>query len=420
MASLTTNEQIKLAYFHSLGKVITESTQNVYESLYKSSHNVKLNEIWSNSISYAENITAADIEAQSNDSVTKLSGITLTEISGSNGQAYYINSGGTFIRPWIAPVDIPNETTNDPSYGYQLMLYKSNGDRIFPTDGAWTIDYYAGIIHFGVGYTPSDMGWGTPKATLYTYTGNFGASGSTSNLEDLLDVMIVTPQSGESLTYINNEWINLRRNPVSISIDEPKWDYFETGSTQFLSSVTWTKSSELISSQIIYATGLTNSSYLIDSGDTSYYFGENISGDFKIQIVADDELGYNNSIGTDELEVKFIQKSYWGTSGSTGLTSNDILNLENTGWTYNSEDIETRKRKFQLNGNGEYIYYCYPSDLGEADQINYPEFKTNGLVNTAWELETINFTNNEGFSENYNVYRSTYLQNGYGIIVEKL
>lgn len=419
MASLTTNEQRKLAYFHALGKVMTESTQNVYESLYKSSHNVKLSEIWSDPIAYAADSTSADSEVISNQALTKVSAVTLTEVFGSNGQAYYFDSGGTFIRPWVGPVDVPNETTNDPSYGYQLQLYQSDGTPIFPTDGAWTIDYYAGIIHFGVGFTPSDMGWGNPKATIYIYTGDFGASGSTSNLEDLLDVTIVTPQSGDSLTYIDGEWINLKRNPVSISIIDPTWNYFETGSTQLLSSITWTRTSDLISSQVIHATGLTNSSYLVDSGATSYYFGENVSGDFKIKIIADDELGFNDSVDSDILDVKFIQKAYWGISGATGLTSSDILNLSNTGWTYVNDNL-TRKRLFQLNGDGEYIYYAYPQSLGQSNGTNYPEFKTNGIINTAWELETINFTNSEGYTENYYVYRSTYKQNGYGIEVEKL
>jgi hypothetical protein len=423
MASLSTSEQLKIAYFHALGKAMTEGTQNVYESLYKSSHNIKLTEIWSDVIGYAVDETAADVEASSNAAVTKITTESLTEIPGSNGQAYYFNSGGTFTRPWIGPVDIPNATTNAPSFGYNLQLFRSDGTTpIYTTDGAWSIDYYAGVIHFGVGFTPTDMGWGTPKATIYLYTGNYGASGSTSGattLEELTDVTIITPSDGDSLTYIGGEWINLKRNPVNVSITTPEWDYFETGSTQLLSSVTWTRSSDLISSQVIYATGLTSSSYSVGSGDTSYYFNESVTGDFNIQIVANDEFGFNDSINTDELDVKFINKAYWGISGSTGLTSSDILSLNNTGWTYVNDEL-TRKRTFQINGLADYVYYSYPTSLGIADEFNYPEFKMNGIVNTAWELETVSFTNNEGHTENFYVYRTTYRQNGYGIDVEKL
>jgi hypothetical protein len=70
MGSLSAAEQRKLAYFHALGKVMTENTQAVYESQYKSSHNVRLSEVWSDDIAYAVDYTAAVAEATSNSAVT--------------------------------------------------------------------------------------------------------------------------------------------------------------------------------------------------------------------------------------------------------------------------------------------------------------------------------------------------------------
>jgi len=168
-----------IGYFHSLGKILTEATQNVYESRFKSSHNVRLGEIWSDSIAFAPDFTSAYNESLTNPSVTYYNQVTLTQIAGSNGQTWYFDSGGTFVRPWISPVDVPNTVSNLPSDGYQVQLFKNDGSPVYLTDGAWVVDYYGGIIRFAPGYTPTDLGYGTPKVSMFVYTGNFGASGST-------------------------------------------------------------------------------------------------------------------------------------------------------------------------------------------------------------------------------------------------
>jgi biotin carboxyl carrier protein len=210
MGSLSSAEQRKLAYFHALGKVMTENSQAVYESKYKSSHNVRLNEIWSDDIAWAETYADAVSGATTNSAITFLEEVVLDEIYGSNGQAYAFISGGTFkddsypiaergqltsgatfIRPWISPVDIPHPTTNEPSYGFELRLFRGDdatsgtpGSEIFLTEGAWSVDYYAGIIHFsndGIDNTPDTLGWGSIKASIFYYSGNFGVSGATGD-----------------------------------------------------------------------------------------------------------------------------------------------------------------------------------------------------------------------------------------------
>jgi hypothetical protein len=204
MGSLSQNEQRKLAYFHALSKTMTEGTQEVYETRYKSSHNVTLNEVWSDNIYFAADYMTAVAESLTNSAVTLFDQVVMNMIYGSNGQAYsYISggtykddsyplnergqltSGSTYIRPWVAPTDIPNSISNDPSNGYALRLFRGsdaivnpNGE-IYLTEGAFSVDYYAGVIHFAQGYTPVDMGWGSIKATFFQYSGNFGASGTT-------------------------------------------------------------------------------------------------------------------------------------------------------------------------------------------------------------------------------------------------
>ncbi len=197
----------QLGFFHGLSKVPTEATQQVYESKYKSAHSVKSNEIWSDTIAYAVDVAAADIEAGTNPAVTKYTLQSLTEIAGSNGQAWYLDNAGTFVRPFISPVDIPNIITNNPSDGYQGLLYQQDNTIITPTEGSWVFDYYAGIVKFAESFTPTDMGWGIPKISCYVYTGTTGG-GSGGNTEQIDEFVL-------SGTDITNKYLVLSNTPIT-------------------------------------------------------------------------------------------------------------------------------------------------------------------------------------------------------------
>jgi len=191
MAEFSTTLQTKLAFFHSKSKVLTEVNQSgPYESLYKSAHSpVGEYDVWADPVGYAVNAAAADVIAAANAAVTKYTQVDLTEIPGSNQQAYYLDDAGTFIKPWIAETDIPEPTTKAPSYGYQMLLYQQDLTPVLLSDGRWVVDSYAGIVQFESGFTPVDMGYALPmKATLYAYTGAFGGGGTLSG--DSMDVDI--------------------------------------------------------------------------------------------------------------------------------------------------------------------------------------------------------------------------------------
>jgi len=178
---ITTRNTRVTGFFHSLSKVFTEDSQRVWSSQYKSSHSIKGSEVWVDPVNYAINAAAADAEAGVNPAVTKHTVLDLTEIPGSNQEAWYLDIAGSWMRPWIAPTDIPNSVSNAPSYGYQITLWQGDGvTQITPTEGSWEIDYYSGIIRFYPGFTPLDQGWGAIKVTLYQYTGAYGAGSSTS------------------------------------------------------------------------------------------------------------------------------------------------------------------------------------------------------------------------------------------------
>jgi hypothetical protein len=182
--SLSDAEQRKLAYFHALSKSMTIDNQQITEPKYKSAHNVKVSELWGTDILPCYTYNDAVAQSLVNSGITLHNQVILTKVPDSNGQSWYFNDSGRFVKPWIGPQDVPFPLTNLPSDGFNVILYRGDdatkgvpGSVINSTIGAWSPEYYAGIIHFGLGNTPHDLGWGTIKATFFEYTGVFGVPG---------------------------------------------------------------------------------------------------------------------------------------------------------------------------------------------------------------------------------------------------
>jgi hypothetical protein len=196
LAQYSDSQKLAVAFFNALNKQLTEGSQYPFESIYRSLPNIPNDVVWSDTVSYAVNATAADNFATANPTIVKKYTLkSLTAIPGSNNQAWYIDDAGQFVNHWIAPSDIPDSITNNPSFGYQATLYTGTNTLITPTQGKWNIFYAQGIILFEAGFTPVDMGWGTPKVTCYTYVGNKGGGGSPS----VPQVDVTAPASSTSV-----------------------------------------------------------------------------------------------------------------------------------------------------------------------------------------------------------------------------
>lgn len=113
--------------------------------------------------------------------------------------------------------------------------------------------------------------------------------------------------------------------------------------------------------------------------------------------------GINNTIAATS--VSFLAKRWWGTSTLTSLGSSDILALGG------SEFATGRAQSRSMTASAAYLYFAWPSSFGAAS------FTVNGLPSTAWIKATVSATNASGYTQNYDVYRSQYLQNGSGIAV---
>lgn len=112
---------------------------------------------------------------------------------------------------------------------------------------------------------------------------------------------------------------------------------------------------------------------------------------------------------TDSVSVSFIPKRYWGVSASTSLTDADILAL--------SQELSTSRtqtRHFDCSG-GKYFYFVI-----KTSYCNNIGFKVNGMTFTDMDVETRNFTNGSGYTDQYNIYRVHNIQTGTDIPVEVL
>jgi len=105
--------------------------------------------------------------------------------------------------------------------------------------------------------------------------------------------------------------------------------------------------------------------------------------------------------------IQFSHKRYWGSYVGGTIDSTGILSLD-------SEFASSRLMTKSMDGNGGYLYICYPASWGTAT------FRVNGLQNTAWSLSVQDFTNASGYTSSFNVYRSLYVQYGTGIEVQVL
>jgi hypothetical protein len=107
---------------------------------------------------------------------------------------------------------------------------------------------------------------------------------------------------------------------------------------------------------------------------------------------------------TSTTSVNFLNKVYYGTSANTTLNSSQVLALSNNVLS------STKNRTITLNGNGQYIYYCYPASMGDAI------FNINGLTATLIKA-TLSVTNSLGDVTSYNIYRTSNIQNATGITI---
>ena len=69
MAQPTDITKLGKSFFHAFSKTQTESTQYVFESLYKSAHSLRGSDVWTDTVPYAINAVAADTNVITNPTI---------------------------------------------------------------------------------------------------------------------------------------------------------------------------------------------------------------------------------------------------------------------------------------------------------------------------------------------------------------
>lgn len=109
-----------------------------------------------------------------------------------------------------------------------------------------------------------------------------------------------------------------------------------------------------------------------------------------------------DDINTDaaSTSVYFRRKRHWGVSATETPDSATIAALSG------AEFSTSRAQSRGMSPSAEYLYFAWPSSFGT------PSFTVNGLPVSGWIKTTISYTNPSGHTENYDIYRSQYLQTG--------
>jgi len=114
----------------------------------------------------------------------------------------------------------------------------------------------------------------------------------------------------------------------------------------------------------------------------------------------------NNAEDESTVNISFQNRRYWGASINPSLDSEGVTTLTN-------ELNGSRSKTITYNATGgRYIYYAYPSRLGNLSLVT-----VNGLAFSAYTVTLVNITNSDGYTESYNLIRFNSIQNGSAIQV---
>ena len=176
------------AFFHWLGKVNTVDGRKAGSEPYKSSHNVRSNEVWMDNIPFADSFASASTYSDQYPTIIRKVGTVssvngignnligspgyLYPLNGTLYQSWFLDTGTPSLEPygqftpsneWIKPIinisDVP-DSAGGPSVGYSIIIYTPNVDGTFNSkdynNAGYDVDTFSGIFRFNVDKTPVD------------------------------------------------------------------------------------------------------------------------------------------------------------------------------------------------------------------------------------------------------------------------
>lgn len=220
------SDQLKKNYsfFHANSKLLhRESSLDLNYAMWSSGHVVQTTQMLASSLPWYLNTTDLDNWIINNPNILKkYDQFSLSSVAGTSNEIWYINDssrGNEWMKPIITPELVTN-TQNDRSYCYNPYVYKADGTRLYSWDGMWWIDPFQGIVKFGDGYNPGDLGWGTPKITCYVYIGPT-LYDKTLELTPSVYKYNSDYHGGASTTHTVNHNLNSMYLTVNVVVEDP-------------------------------------------------------------------------------------------------------------------------------------------------------------------------------------------------------
>jgi len=184
---------------------------------------------------------------------------------------------------------------------------------------------------------------------------------------------------------------------------------YENGVSISDPSVSWNASSD--ARHAIVAQTLTGVGAIdpVELTGSHTYTGDTITTNTTKTMSVTDALvgGYGGTVKNASASWTFMDKRIYGVHAAPAITSAQLLTLSKE---FGSGYTQTR----YFDPTSQYIYFAWPLSWGGDKFI----FTVNNLPNTAWEISTVSHTNDQGYTSDYRVFRSTYLQSGSNIKVE--
>jgi len=299
---MSTIKDRKTGYFHALGKAIRYENEPLAGTVIKSSHNISTSEIWAPETNLPYVDVSNIIEFSGRTDVTFYERKAVKMVPGSNGESYYIEDNGSFVKSWIAPTDLPDPILGTPSSIIDVKVYDRFGVLVNSSNGYYSVDFYAGLLKFEYGNTPDVIISDSPPFTetimsnkeedgtdtlfidVYVYTGSkldsFVAGTPIDSLSGLTDVTIVNPLNNQTLIYSGGTWKNAQTDPSGNIIDLSPYQtsaqtnvsdlrYSTTAHTHILDDLSGVSVSDAHNNDILsYNDGVWNASELFFSGIT--------------------------------------------------------------------------------------------------------------------------------------------------------
>lgn len=188
----------------------------------------------------------------------------------------------------------------------------------------------------------------------------------------------------DALAYAISKIADLEYTPVAIQTFNASKNIVERGDIARGVVLHWVLNNNKIKRQSMNNTE-------ISAIDRSYVIGT-IYSDANYRLEVEDLRG---ATATSTTSIKFVSGRYYGAS-ITSIYDSVFLN------SLTKELSESKSNTFIADAsNNRYIYYAIPTRLG---QLN---FKVNGFDGGFNKVATINHSNVHGYTESYDIYRST-------------